>query len=46
MKKLFIMLPALLMPFIPLAAKDYSIKSPNKAYQLTVKAGEGPTTYR
>lgn len=45
MKKLFIMLPALLLPFIPLAAKDYSIKSPDKAYQLTVKAGEGPTTY-
>ena len=45
MKRLFIMLPALLIPFVQSAAKTYSVKSPDKAYQLTVKAGEGPTTY-
>ena len=39
------MLPALLIPFVQSAAKTYSVKSPDKAYQLTVKAGEGPTTY-
>ena len=45
MKRLFIMLPALLIPFVQSAAKTYSVKSPDKADQLTVKAGEGPTTY-
>ena len=39
------MLPALLIAFVQSAAKTYSVKSPDKAYQLTVKAGEGPTTY-
>ncbi|HBI57544.1 MAG: glycoside hydrolase family 97 catalytic domain-containing protein [Duncaniella sp.] len=45
MKKLFYTLSAILMPFVPLAAKNYVVKSPDKAYKLTVTAGEGPTAY-
>ena len=45
MKKSLLLLPALIIPFMQLAAKTYSVKSPDKAYQLTVKAGEGSTTY-
>ena len=45
MKKSLLLLPALIIPFMQLAAKTYSVKSPDKTYQLTVKAGEGSTTY-
>ena len=45
MKKLFYALSAILLPFVPLAAKTYVVKSPDKAYKLTVTAGEGPTAY-
>lgn len=45
MKKLFYALSAILMPFVPLAAENYVVKSPDKAYKLTVTAGEGSTAY-
>lgn len=45
MKKLFYTLSAILMPFVPLAAENYVVKSPDKAYKLTVTAGEGSTAY-
>jgi len=45
MKKLLCMLLAIFPALIPLAAKNYVVTSPDKAYKLTVTTGEGPTTY-
>ena len=46
MKKLLFVLPGVLLSAaLPSAAKTYEVKSPDKAYTLSVKAGEGPTTY-
>lgn len=45
MKKLLCALLAIFPALIPLAAKNYVVKSPDKAYKLTVTTGEGPTTY-
>lgn len=39
------MLLAFSVPCSPLSAKNYIVKSPDKAYTLTVTAGEGATTY-
>lgn len=32
-------------PLVSVTAKTYQVKSPDKAYRLTVTAGEGPTVY-
>lgn len=45
MKKLLCMLLAMAAPMVPLAAKNYVVKSPDKDYKLTVTAGEGSTSY-
>lgn len=45
MKKLCSLLFALVLPAMPVAAKSFVVKSPDKAYKLTVTAGEGTTTY-
>lgn len=45
MKNLLCALLAFSAPFVPLAAKTYVIKSPDKAYTLKVTAGEGRTAY-
>lgn len=45
MKKILCMLMAFSAPFMQVAAKTYEVKSPDKAYRLTVTAGEGPTVY-
>lgn len=46
MKKLLFVLPGVLLSaFLPSAAKTYEVKSPDKAYTLSVTVGEGPTTY-
>ena len=45
MKKLLCMLLAMAAPMVPLAAKNYVVKSPDKDYRLTVTAGDGSTSY-
>ena len=46
MKKLLFVLPGVLLSAVlPSAAKTYEVKSPDKAYTLSVTVGEGPTTY-
>ena len=45
MKKLLCLLPAMLVSVMPLAARSYVVKSPDKAYELKVNAGEGSTSY-
>lgn len=45
MKKLLCMLLAMGAPVVPLAAKNYVVKSPDKDYRLAVTAGDGSTSY-
>lgn len=45
MKKLFCTLFALALPIMPLAAKSYVVKSPDKSYKLTVSTNEDATSY-
>lgn len=45
MKKLLCLLPAMLVSVMPLAARAFVVKSPDKAYELKINAGEGSTSY-
>lgn len=45
MKKILCALLAAAAPFISAEAGKYSVKSPDKAYELRVEAGDGATFY-